>query len=142
MKFRNEYWFCSNFYPSPVYGYPTVEHAYQAAKTTDLTERRKIRAAKSPGEAKRLGRKVQLRADWVEIKDTVMETLLRQKFAEPSLRKILLETGEVELIEENNWHDNYWGECSCAKCQGRGKNRLGKLLMKIRSELTSDNELF
>ena len=44
-------------------------------------------------------------------------------------------TGDAELIEGNTWHDNYWGVCSCSKCNGRGKNRLGKLLMKVREEL-------
>lgn len=135
MEFRNQYWFCSNFYPSVVYGYPTVEHAYQAAKTTDPVERAKIKAAKTPGEAKRLGRRVQIRPDWSGIKDLVMETLLRRKFENyPALREFLLATGDVELVETNRWHDIYWGACTCGCCQG-GENHLGKLLMKIRGEL-------
>src|SRR4030067_2979365 len=122
MEFRNEYWFCSNFYPATVYGYPTVEHAYQAAKTTDPAERAQIRSRRTAGEAKKLGRQVQLRPDWTEIKELVMETLVRRKFANyPELAKGLLETGETELVETNSWHDNYWGACPCYRCRGRGR---------------------
>ena len=137
MEFRNEYWFCSNFYPAVVYGYPTIEHAYQAAKTTNAAERAKIRSVKTPGEAKRLGRRVQLRPDWTGIKDLVMETLLRRKFKNyPLLYEALLATGDTKLVETNHWHDNYWGMCECPHCQEvEGENRLGKLLMKLREEL-------
>lgn len=138
MEFRNEYYFLSNFYPSVVYGYPTVEHAYQAAKTTDPAERAKIKAAKTPGDAKRLGRCVQLRRDWTAIREQVMETLLRRKFQSPALREALLATEEKELVETNSWHDLYWGTCNCSHCRGTdGRNHLGKLLMKIRDELKS-----
>ena len=40
--------------------YPTVEHAYQAAKTRDLEDRELIRLLKTPGEAKQYGRKVKI----------------------------------------------------------------------------------
>ena len=53
------YDFLSNFYPSTVSFegmlYPTVEHAYQAAKTIDPKIREIIRKANGPGEAKKLG---------------------------------------------------------------------------------------
>jgi len=60
----------------------------------------------------------------------MMEELLRLKFESPELRKLLLETGEHELIEGNNWGDRFWGVVD-----GVGDNHLGKLLMKIRAEL-------
>lgn len=50
--------FLSNFHPSPVTMdgviYPTVEHAYQAAKTIDHAEREVIRTSPGPGMAKNL----------------------------------------------------------------------------------------
>ena len=67
-----------------------------------------------------------------------MRTLLRKKFSMPELREKLLATGDTTLIEGTTWHDNYWGVCSCEKCGGRGKNRLGELLMEIREELRED----
>jgi predicted NAD-dependent protein-ADP-ribosyltransferase YbiA (DUF1768 family) len=83
-----------------------------------------------------MGRKVQLRPDWEKVKEYYMELGLRLKFENPSLRQKLLETGSDELIEGNSWHDNEWGSCYCARCQNiAGKNKLGKLLMKLREEL-------
>lgn len=138
-----EFGFLSNFFPSTIkyngFTYKTVEHAFQAAKTLDSKEQKKIREAPSPGKAKRLGRKVTLRKDWESIKFKVMEDCLRLKFSIPELRKRLLETGDEELIEgTTGWCDNVWGVCSCDKCKGSGKvgqNNLGKLLMKIRKEI-------
>ena len=59
-----------------------------------------------------------------------MLDILRIKFADPGLAKLLAETGEQELVEYNPWHDTYWGVCD-----GVGQNKLGKLLMKVRGEL-------
>ena len=137
--FEREYAFLSNFYPSPIeyegIKYPTVEAAFQAAKTLDLHMKMTIATADNPGKAKRMGRKVVLREDWEEIKDQVMEDCLRLKFSDPILREKLLATGDEELEEGNWWHDNYWGSCYCSRCGDVGKNKLGYLLMKIRKEI-------
>lgn len=126
--------FLSNFYPATVKydgcPYATVEHAYQAAKTTDLRWRLRVGSAFGPGAAKKLGRLVPLRRDWEQIKQRVMLELLRDKFRDPVLRDKLLATGDAELIEGNHWHDTYWGVCN-----GAGENHLGKLLMVLRGEL-------
>lgn len=140
IDFNGKYAFLSNFYPSTFthdgIEYQTVEHFFQAAKTLDIKEKKAIAAAATPGEAKRMGRKVQLRPDWEKVKEYYMELGLRLKFKNPSLRQKLLETGNNELIEGNSWHDNEWGSCYCARCQNiAGKNKLGKLLMKLREEL-------
>jgi len=110
--------------------YPTVEHAFQAAKTADVAERARIRDLGTPDAAKRAGRKVALRRDWERVKLGIMESLLRTKFSEPGLMAQLLETGERELVEGNTWNDRFWGVC-----RGAGANHLGRLLMKVRSEL-------
>lgn len=132
--FTNEYRFLSNFYPSKVsydgLEYPTVEHAYQSIKTIDKDMRLKIRNSKTAADAKKLGRKVELRKDWENIKFDVMLELLRQKFAIPELRQLLLDTGDSELIESNWWGDVVWGVC-----RGVGKNHLGRLLMQVRNEV-------
>lgn len=138
-RFSGHYEFLSNFYPSEIeWGgltYPTVEHYFQASKTFDCDKRAEIAAAATPGLAKRLGRKVELRKDWEEVKDMVMEIGLRKKFADPRLKAWLRATGRTYLEEGNTWHDNYWGVCYCPNCQDKvGQNHLGKLLMKIRDE--------
>ena len=136
-SFKGQYAFLSNFYESPfsVDGitYPTVEHYFQAQKTLDIDERRKIATASTPGKAKRLGRQVKLRPDWEEVKDEVMKAGLRIKFSNPVLREKLLNTGDESLEEGNWWHDNYWGVCYCEKCQDRiAHNHLGKALIELR----------
>ncbi len=136
-SFDGQFDFLSNFYPSTVLmdfvTYKTVEHAYQAAKTLDITERYIIADLPNPGQAKRAGRKVKLRPDWESIKIEIMTNLVREKFTKhPMLAKQLLDTGDREIIEGNTWGDYFWGVC-----KGKGENNLGKILMKIRSELIS-----
>ena len=129
--------FLSNFYPAMIEFdggmYPTVEHAYQAAKTLFIDERLAIQDCHSPGQAKRKGRKVTLRSDWEEIKLDIMQQLVKAKFVDPKLRMLLLHTGEAELIEGNHWHDTFWGICN-----GVGENHLGKILMRIRDEICAE----
>src|SRR5690606_15079076 len=82
--FSGEHRWLSNFWPVQVeyegMTFPSVEHAYQAAKCARLEDREIIRRALSPAEAKRLGRQVKMVQNWDQIKVEVMERLLRQKF--------------------------------------------------------------
>lgn len=140
-SFSGEFSFLSNFFVSPIYYnglmYPTVEHLYQARKTLNSDQRDEIRIAETPGQAKRLGRKVELRANWEEIKIPIMHECLLLKFSNEnvSLQTKLLASGQHMLIEGNKWHDNFWGICNCDNCRRlSGKNNLGKLLMLIREE--------
>lgn len=111
--------------------YPTVEHAYHAAKSFDKDHRLRVASALTPGMAKKLGQSVTLRSDWETVKLDVMEGLLRQKFSHIKLILALLATGDADLIEGNWWHDTFWG---VSFTSGEGENHLGKLLMKIREE--------
>lgn len=134
--------FLSNFYPVEVkykgVAYPTAEHAFQADKTDLSEEKLRIRTAKTPGDAKRLGRRCTLRTDWEFVKDKVMEEILRSKFWNNALKGMLVATGDAVLVEGNTWGDRYWGAVLRG---GRfvGKNRLGELLMKIRAEFAVDH---
>ena len=139
-SFDGEYAFLSNFYPSPIKGddgimYPTVEHFFQAMKTEDLDYRQRIAWAATPGQAKRMGRKLELRPDWELVKGEYMWIGLVKKFSFPEMKKLLLDTDDATLIEGNTWHDNCWGNCTCEKCVDKaGLNRLGSLLMDLREE--------
>lgn len=139
-SFKGKHGFLSNFYPAKIkyleFTYPSVEHAYQAAKTTDKSLRRQMTHASTPSEAKKWGRKLPLRPDWDDVKLGIMELLLRQKFSKPNIAQALLDTGEAELIEGNWWNDTYWGICN-----GQGENQLGRLLMKLRKELQDGKSL-
>ena len=135
-SFTGKYRWMSNFHPVdiPFEGrtYMSVEAAYVAAKTLDETERKFIHSLPTSGKCKAFGRNgITLRYDWDHIKLGVMEQLLREKFKERTdLATRLIETGDCEIIEGNWWGDTFWGVC-----KGKGENHLGRLIMKIRSEL-------
>jgi ribA/ribD-fused uncharacterized protein len=48
----------------------------------------------------------------------------------PELAKLLISTGNLTLVEHTDI-DSYWGDGK----DGKGKNRLGHLLMQLRAEL-------
>lgn len=111
--------------------YPSVEHAYQAAKTIDPVQRERVRRAITPGLSKRFGSTVTIRSNWNDIRVGVMRQLLVQKFDQPEYREILLATGPDILVHEAPW-DSFWGSGR----DNKGTNILGKLLMSIREELS------
>lgn len=146
-SFRDDYNFLSNFYnfetpmrkviplndqPKVVF-FKSVESFYMAMKTTNPLLRIKMSYA-SGAEAKKLGRSLDLREDWDDIKEDVMLYALRYKFStlNPQLRQKLISTGDSYLQEGNWWNDKYWGVC-LKTCEGL--NRLGNLLMKVREEI-------
>lgn len=133
--FRGDRAFLSNFYPSPITVdgilYPTVEHAFQAAKTDSTEHKLRIASAATPAIAKRIGRTVPLVPHWNKNRLNVMYTLLLLKFSDPVLQSKLLSTHSDQLVEHNTWNDTYWGVC-----KGVGANHLGKLLMQVRDYYT------
>ena len=142
ISFRGEYGFLSNMHSVPVEWdgrtYQNSEAAFQSAKALDAKERDTF-CGLNGVTAKRQGKKVLLRLDWEEVKDGIMEEVVRAKFTQnPELAKKLVETGEAQLMEGNNWHDTYWGVDSKTL---EGENHLGVILMKIRAELSQGDFL-
>lgn len=133
-NFSGTYRFLSNFYPCTIeyegLVYPSVEHAYQAAKTMSTLSKLRIKNASSARDAKAIGRRVTLRGDWEEMKVNTMRQLLTIKFSNQNLKNQLLKTLPNHLIEGNTWNDTYWGACN-----GIGNNKLGILLMEIRTNI-------
>jgi len=134
-SFTKDFFFLSNFFPCEVVyegiKYPSSEHAYQASKTLDLDERKRIVALSTASESKKAGRKVVLRDDWEQVKDNVMTNIVSAKFNQNSILKdCLLLTENEELVEGNWWHDTHFGVCN-----GVGENKLGKILMEVRESL-------
>jgi len=111
----------------------TSEHAYQAAKFVEPTITEEIRLACSAHDAKKLARRNDAFkvANWQEIKLLIMEEILRAKLEQhPYIQKKLTETGNAEIVEDSPT-DNFWGR----GCDGKGQNNLGKIWMKLRTEL-------
>lgn len=136
----------SNFYPCEItcdgFKFKSSEHAYQAYKfyRTHNSQFLKILYSSGPKEAKKLGstKSMPIDPDWdkfllwndelgnLNYKDVIMYNILKIKFSIPELRDTLLRTGN-QILEEDSPTDLYWGR--------KGKNMLGKLLMKLRSEI-------
>lgn len=110
--------------------YPSNEHFYQAQKFTDPKKREQIANFSFKGLKNFVKSLGAIREDWDGVRDSVMLEGLRYKFSLPYFKNLLLETKDIELVETNWWGDTYWGVC-----RGKGENRLGKMLMQIRSEL-------
>jgi len=138
-KFSGKYSFLSNFFIQDIEWngkiYQSAEHLFQSLKTLNKEESEKIRQSTSPRKAKKMGRQATLRPLWDEIKFAAMYTVVLEKFSSPQLKKMLLGTGEEELIEGNDYGDIYWGVCN-----GIGINCLGRILMEIRRTMIT-NEL-
>ena len=133
--FEGEYEFLSNFYESPVtfegLTYGSSEAAFQACKSLDPAVRERFTSL-SPAQSKREGYKVNLRADWEDVKVSVMDEILRAKFSQnPGLMEKLSATGQAILVEGNDWQDTFWGFDFNL---GYGENTLGRLLMRMRAE--------
>jgi N-glycosidase YbiA len=111
----------------------TVEHYFQAQKFAGTDHEVAIHHARTPGDAKELGRttKHRLRADWESVKDSIMSRAVLRKFeTHEDIRQRLLDTDNEEIVE-NAPGDYYWG-CGA---DGTGQNKLGKILMHVRETL-------
>lgn len=133
--FFGQYRFLSNFYEAPIQyegiQYRNNEAAFQAQK---CPERAAEFANLTPSEAKHLGRHVELRHDWENIKDNIMFGVVKAKFSQnANLKQKLLATGNSRLFEEINWGDTCWGTVN-----GKGENRLGLILEDVRDLLREE----
>ena len=137
-QFKGEYNFLSNFYPVDItydnITYASSEHAYQAQKCKILVDRLKFSDI-SAAQAKHLGKKVESRTDWEDVRVQIMHDILELKFQNKKMRKMLLATGDRYLMEGNYWNDSFWGY---DLKRNKGENVLGNLLCKIRSDIRAE----
>ncbi|MBW6086680.1 DUF1768 domain-containing protein [Escherichia coli] len=113
---------------------PTSEHYFQAQKFLDEKYREEIRRVSSPYGRRTHGALIVLSLcvkNWESVKEQVMRKALRAKFEQHAeLRALLLATAPAKLVEHTE-NDAYWGDGG----HGKGKNRLGYLLMELREQL-------
>lgn len=139
---RNKYSFLSNFYSSEftidnvVYNH--VEGYYQSQKFIlyDPKAAKHISTVLSPMACKKIAYSYYLpinkKLEWdSDLKDKVMKRALYAKFSTNTyLLQALLDTKNNNLIEDSTI-DKYWGQDK----NGNGENKLGILLMEVRSTL-------
>ena len=120
--------------------YATNEHAYQAGKARKPAVRRWLMDAPSPALLAMAAHGLyywDIAPGWSAGKFDRMRTVLRAKFTQhEDLGSVLLSTGEARLVEAgtvDNGVNRLWGEVN-----GVGQNMLGKMLMKLRSELRAE----
>lgn len=140
MFFKYSNWYLSNMFPCEVrtnrYVFKCVESAFQACKCPERVEEF---INLNGYEAKKLGKQVQLRPDWEQVKDKYMYNLVKRKFDQNAhLRhRLMFETSGL-ITEDNTWNDTYWGVC-----RGKGQNKLGIILTNIRdSYLEEHHDLY
>jgi ribA/ribD-fused uncharacterized protein len=147
LHFRDEYHFLSNYAYTPMrwqgIDFHSGEQAFAWAKTKFANSRiaqpyaHDILNCDSPGEAKRLGRKVPINVkEWDSHKVMQMRELVHAKFLtgrmeDDSLVGRLCNTGVKMLIEGNDWGDKFWGRVY-ENNKWTGLNVLGVILMEER----------
>lgn len=136
-QFRKEYGWLSNFTDVTIVlddiKYRSVEHAYMSAKSDE--KEWKLFCADFNNTASKIkleSKTIKIKQNWNLIKLQVMEDCLRQKFNQEPFKTQLINTNDMYIQEGNNWSDKYWGVCLKTN---QGSNHLGKLIMKIRTEL-------
>jgi ribA/ribD-fused uncharacterized protein len=138
--FRGEFDFLSNFYHASLefkgVRFVSSEQAYVWSKTDDPIIKDVILSIIHSAKLKRYGSNgFATKPKWKEIKTSVMLEILRVKFGKNDhLKQKLLATGKRYIEETNWWNDTFWGVCN-----GVGENRLGNLLMLVRTELQEEN---
>lgn len=112
--------------------YKTAEHAYQALRVIPEA-REMIVSAKSPLNAWREGQVCKQNGQLLEgyDKDALMEKIFRAKLTQhPDLINVL-KASKDRLLLKVTPDDAYWG----TGVDGSGQNKMGKLWMKLRTEL-------
>ena len=118
--------------------FPTAEHAYQWKKfeATAPEVAEAVFAAGSPNEAQGTARmhKEKLPEDWHGKKVAIMEEIMRAKAEQhEDVREVLRRSGARRIVE-NSPVDSFWG----AGPDGKGKNMVGEVWMKVRKEITGN----
>ena len=124
-------------YPIVVDGlqYPTSEHYFQSQKLIGTPFVAHICQLPTARQAFEFPRQPHVspwtRRDWQTVKEDVMYRALVAKFQQHrELQFMLLSTGDRKLVEHSPY-DSYWGDGP----DGKGLNRLGELLMRVRELL-------
>jgi ribA/ribD-fused uncharacterized protein len=140
VRFEDNFFWLSNFYEVPVklgnLTFGSTEAAFQGAKYKAALVGQKeqfeflqdmIKA--TPSQSKKLGKRLLIDVDkWESIKVRCMREVVKAKFDQHDyLRLKLIETGAALLVEGNTWGDKFWG-----RCDGKGMNVLGSILMELR----------
>lgn len=145
--FKGKYAFLSNMAYAPFemkgHWFLTAEHAFHFWKCKYAEDAKRFEAGnpdciQNPYDARREGRKVEMRDNWKDIRVRVMTAIVRAKFEQNEYLMEKLKATPGALCEYNEWGDAFWGK---TKKDGRwvGENHLGIILSQIRDEAIVDD---
>ncbi|EJU04100.1 hypothetical protein DACRYDRAFT_105168 [Dacryopinax primogenitus] len=142
---NNPFWLLSNSAPLPLYDeqgrfHPTAAHLFHARKFLDPRLADQVSACSTAQGAKELADswRPYIRPDWRRVNVQMnyadapvqMEWVIREKLRQnPQFAQLLMSTGRCYLLN-TSIDENFWGIGS-----GRGRNELGRALMRLRKEL-------
>jgi predicted NAD-dependent protein-ADP-ribosyltransferase YbiA (DUF1768 family) len=145
-EFLDPAYYCLAEFEGAIYN--SAEAAFLAAQFDDPYFRSMFRNSALPiWRARELSKRLQRRRDWTpEQSLDLMRQITLDKFSRtPRLHAALLDTGDEQIVAENNWHEQFWGRCCCNRrpgkygrrfsCSARGRNHLGEILMSVRGQL-------
>lgn len=149
--------FLSNFYngKGSIFRYENLmftstEQAFQYAKAKyfkDTFRMERIYGCSLPIEAKMEGRLIKnfVPEEWDQVKVDIMREILALKFEHHNLKKQLLDTKNLKLVEANTG-DHFWGfggndtdTNAILEDSWKGQNMLGQLLMELRETLKNQD---
>lgn len=132
-ELKGDYEFLAMTYNHPItvdgLTYTNAEAAFWAQRIADKNARVKLTRL-SPMKARAKALQAYPIDDWDEIKDDILKHILEIKFSDDVLKKKLLDTGSMKILNNNTYRDEYYGIYN-----GKGKNILGKMIMNLRESL-------
>lgn len=147
-SFSGDLEFLSNMYKIPIYFneskynnfqpdfkvYPSSENLYQALKCKYIKDRELFQNV-DPHKSKRIGKTIEIRSDWDNVRLEAMKLAIDLKFKNIELAEKLIDLPDGKIIEFNNWGDRFFGICN-----GEGLDHLGKILRAKKQQIIKDKD--
>lgn len=147
-SFSGDLEFLSNMYKIPIYFneskydnfqpdfkvYPSSENLYQALKCKYIKDRELFQNV-DPHKSKRIGKTIEIRSDWDNVRLEAMKLAIDLKFKNIELGEKLIDLPDGKIIEFNNWGDRFFGICN-----GEGLDHLGKILRAKKQQIIKDKQ--
>lgn len=143
-NFTGYFEFLHNNYLTPVLFdgmlFPSATHAFQASRSSDERTRKAILNAESLLVVLKIAKRIEEPENWKLRRLKIMEHIVRDKFRRSrELQEKLKATGNRDIVmtyDDENEANQYWGVVN-----NKGQNQLGRIMMRIRSDLRENQEL-
>ncbi|MCM1297491.1 MAG: NADAR family protein [Muribaculaceae bacterium] len=115
--------------------FPSAENAFQSTRFSDPETITKFQYM-PPDTAAYKGAAFRTTVpDWEQLKSEFLRQVLRAKFSDPKMKKLLKSTGCAVIKSANVRHENCLGTCMCRCCRDRGLDLAGTALTELRASI-------